>query len=240
MYISILLILCKIGPWPTRSTVLNTLCQTLRVGKEFGSDVSGLGVGKISFSEEDSCANDLLIKYSQKNKTTIVRGWGNMDLKAQANAHLQQSQSSGCSLTLQKTLEGKKSFQSEARVLAITPRKLKLPGTSFRLLSLEQSCCGSLRLLERRAFTGGCQRQIGTSPGIWVEVQEGPVQEGPVQKAQRRGWRQRFRHTFILRLIIVRDGSERKRAAAQTGDDPNLGRRPRCCFWGLSSNCEPP
>lgn len=153
MYISILLILCKIGPWPTRSTVLNALCQTLRVGKEFGSDVSGLEVGKISFSEEDSCANDLLIKYSQKNKTTIVRGWGNMDLKAQANAHLQQSQSSGCSLTLQKTLEGKKSFQSEARVLAITPRKLKLPGTSSHLLSLEQSCCSSLRLLERRKMS---------------------------------------------------------------------------------------
>ena len=150
MYISILLILCKIGPWPTQSTVLNTLCQTLRVGKEFGSDVSGLGVGKISSSEEDSCANDVLRKYSQKNKTTTVRGWGNTDLKEKANAHLQQSQSSGCSLTLQKTLEGKNSFQSEARVLAITPRKLKLPGTSSRLPSLEQSCCSSLRLLERR------------------------------------------------------------------------------------------
>ena len=45
----------------------------LRVGKESGSDVLGLGVGKVSFSEENSYANDVLRKCSQKNKTTIVR-----------------------------------------------------------------------------------------------------------------------------------------------------------------------
>ena len=45
----------------------------LRVGKESGSDVLSLGVGKVSFSEENSYANDVLRKYSQKNKTTIVK-----------------------------------------------------------------------------------------------------------------------------------------------------------------------
>ena len=45
----------------------------LRVGKESGSNVLGLRVGKVSFSEEDSYANDVLRKCSQKNKTTIVR-----------------------------------------------------------------------------------------------------------------------------------------------------------------------
>lgn len=45
----------------------------LRVGKESGSNVLGLRVGKVSFSEEDSYADDVLRKCSQKNKTTIVR-----------------------------------------------------------------------------------------------------------------------------------------------------------------------
>ena len=43
------------------------------MGKESGSDVLSLGVGKVSFSEENSYANDVLRKYSQKNKTTIVK-----------------------------------------------------------------------------------------------------------------------------------------------------------------------
>ena len=77
IYIGLLVICHKVGSqpifilWTFMSTVLNMLC--LRVGKESGSDVLGLGVGKVSFSEEDSYANDVLRNCSQKNKTTIVR-----------------------------------------------------------------------------------------------------------------------------------------------------------------------
>lgn len=41
------------------------------MGKESGSDVLSLGVGKVSFSEENSYANDVLRKCSQKNKTIV-------------------------------------------------------------------------------------------------------------------------------------------------------------------------